>query len=139
MKRLLLIIGCVCILVGNLYSQQRYGFVDTEYILSKIPDYKNAQDQLDQISSNWQIEIENIASEIKELQTKFRADEVFLSSEMREKREKEIFSKEIAAQKLQQKYFANLEFLFLYQLLPPQQESLFALRKHLQEFDTLLS
>ncbi len=105
MKRLVLIIGCVCVLVGNLYSQQRYGFVDTEYILDKMPDYKNAQEQLDQISSNWQIEIEKIASEIKELQAKFRADEVFLSSEMREKREKEIFNKEISAQKLQQKYF----------------------------------
>ncbi|BAX79469.1 MAG: OmpH family outer membrane protein [Labilibaculum antarcticum] len=105
MKRLVLIIGCICVLIGNLYSQQRYGFVDTEYILSKMPDYKNAQEQLDQISNNWQIEIEKVASEIKELQTKFRADEVFLSSEMREKREKEIFNKEISAQKLQQKYF----------------------------------
>jgi len=105
MKRLVLIIGCVCILVGSLYSQQRYGFVDTEYILNKMPDYKNAQDQLDQISINWQIDIEKIAAEIKELQTKYRADEVFLSAEMREKREKEIFNKEISAQKLQQKYF----------------------------------
>lgn len=105
MKRLLLIVGCVCVLVGSLYAQQRYGFVDTEYILSKMPDYNNAQDQLDQISSNWQVEIENIASEIKELQIKFRTDEVFLSSEMRERREKEIFNKEISAQKLQQQYF----------------------------------
>lgn len=105
MKRILLLIGCICVLVGNLYSQQRYGFVDTEYILNKMPDYKNAQEQLDQISNNWQVEIEKIASEIKELQNKFRADEVFLSSEMREKREKEIFDKEVSSQKLQQKYF----------------------------------
>jgi len=127
MKRFVLIIGVVCFLIGNLYSQQRYGFVDTEYILNKMPDYKNAQEQLDQISNNWQVEIEKITQEITELHTKFRADEVFLSSEMRQKREKEIYSKELLAQKLQQKYFGRNGELYKkrQELMKPIQDDIY--------------
>ena len=138
MKRLVLLIGCVFVLVGSLYSQQRYGFVDTEYILNKMPDYKNAQEQLDQISSNWQIEIEKIAQEIKELQTKFRADEVFLSSEMRQKREKEIFNKELLAQKLQQKYFGRNGELYKkrQELMKPIQDDIYDAIKEIAKAGT---
>lgn len=138
MKRLVLLIGCVMVLVGNMYSQQRYGFVDTEYILNKMPDYKNAQEQLDQISSNWQIEIEKIAQEIKELQTKFRADEVFLSSEMRQTREKEIFNKELLAQKLQQKYFGRNGELYKkrQELMKPIQDDIYDAIKEIAKAGT---
>ncbi|MBI9056479.1 OmpH family outer membrane protein [Labilibaculum sp. DW002] len=138
MKRLVLLIGFVFVLVGSLYSQQRYGFVDTEYILNKMPDYKNAQEQLDQISSNWQIEIEKIAQEIKELQTKFRADEVFLSSEMRQKREKEIFNKELLAQKLQQKYFGRNGELYKkrQELMKPIQDDIYDAIKEIAKAGT---
>jgi outer membrane protein len=33
---------------------QRYGIVDSKYILDKIPDYKDAQKKLDQFSAQWQ-------------------------------------------------------------------------------------
>ena len=33
---------------------QRYAVVDSKYILDKMPDYKAAQKQLDQISAQWQ-------------------------------------------------------------------------------------
>lgn len=138
MKRLVLLIGCVFVLFGSLYSQQRYGFVDTEYILNKMPDYKNAQEQLDQISNNWQIEIEKIADEIKELHTKFRADEVFLSAEMRQKREKEIFNKELLAQKLQQKYFGRNGELYKkrQELMKPIQDDIYDAIKEIAKAGT---
>lgn len=127
MKRIILLIIVLVVCLGDVYSQQRYGFVDTEYILNKIPDYKNAQEQLDQFSKKWQNEIESIAAEIKELQAKYRADEVFLSSEMKEKREKEIHDKEVLAQKLQQKYFGRNGELYKkrQELMKPIQDDIY--------------
>ncbi|WP_282125385.1 OmpH family outer membrane protein [Marinifilum flexuosum] len=127
MKRIILLIIVLIVSLGDVSSQQRYGFVDTEYILNKIPDYKNAQEQLDQFSKKWQNEIESVAAEIKELHTKFRADEVFLSSEMRVKREKEIHDKEVLAQKLQQKYFGRNGELYKkrQELMKPIQDDIY--------------
>ncbi|MFA8433760.1 MAG: OmpH family outer membrane protein [Marinifilaceae bacterium] len=99
---LFLLVGVTCV-----NAQQRYGFIDTEYILNKIPEYKFAQEQLDQYSLQWQKEIEAIYVEIDAMHSKYRADQVFLSPDMREKREKEIAQKEAQAQKLQQKYFGR--------------------------------
>ncbi|MCY1633022.1 OmpH family outer membrane protein [Marinifilum sp. D737] len=127
MKRIILLIIVLVVCLGDVYSQQRYGFVDTEYILNKIPDYKNAQEQLDQFSQKWQNEIEGVAAEIKDLHTKYRADEVFLSSEMKEKREKEIHDKEVLAQKLQQKYFGRNGELYKkrQELMKPIQDDIY--------------
>jgi outer membrane protein len=104
----------VCVLSFFLFSvsslnaqQQRYGFVDTSYILDHVPDYKSAQDQLNEYSSKWQSEIEGIYVEVKNLHAKLRKDQVFLSPELRSKKEKEILQKEALAQKLQNKYFGE--------------------------------
>jgi outer membrane protein len=138
MKRIGLLIICFVTMMGSLFSQQRYGFVDTNYILNKMPDYKNAQEQLDQISATWQVEIETITGEIKELRTKFRADEVFLSSEMREKREKEIYGKEITAQKLQHKYFGINGDLYKkrQELIKPIQDDIYGAIKEIAKDGT---
>ena len=127
MKKIFLLIGVFALSLGSLFSQQRYGFVDTEYILNKMPNYKNAQEQLDNISEQWQNEIESVAQEIKELHVKFRADEVFLSSEMRQKREKEIHDKEVLAQKLQQRYFGRNGELYKkrQELMKPIQDDIY--------------
>ena len=46
---------------------QRYAIVDTKYILEKIPDYKQAQQKLDQFSEQWQKEIDSKQKEIIEV------------------------------------------------------------------------
>jgi len=127
MKRLLFLLAVLFFSFGSSYSQSRYGFVDTEYILNKMPDYKNAQEQLDKVSIQWQKEIETISVEIKDLHAKFRADEVFLSSEMRQQREKEIHDKEMMAQKLQQRYFGRNGELYKkrQELMKPIQDDIY--------------
>jgi outer membrane protein len=127
MKKLFLFLGILLVGIGAVQAQQKYGFVDTNYILNKIPDYKNAQERLDQISVEWQSEIETITDEIKQLHAKFRADEVFLSSDMRERREKEIHEKEVMVQKLQQKYFGRNGELYKkrQELIKPIQDDIY--------------
>ena len=48
----------VLLFAGNGYFAQKVGYVDTDYILSNIPEYKAAQTELDKASVDWQKEIE---------------------------------------------------------------------------------
>ena len=59
MKKLVLIIALVVLSVSY-SSAQKYAFVDTEYILGNIPAYKAAQEQLDQVSQQYQKELETL-------------------------------------------------------------------------------
>ena len=59
MKRIASILG-VLLLATGLSLAQKYAFVDTEYILDRIPAYKAAQDQLDKMATDWQEEVETI-------------------------------------------------------------------------------
>jgi len=108
MKYLLCVLSFFLFSLSSLSAQQqRYGFVDTSYILDHVPDYKSAQDQLNEYSAKWQSEIEGVYLEIANLHAKLRKDQVFLSPELRSKKEKEILTKEALAQKLQNKYFGQ--------------------------------
>ncbi|MGL5317361.1 MAG: OmpH family outer membrane protein [Bacteroidales bacterium] len=84
---------------------QKYALVDMEYILKNIPAYDMANEQLNQISKKWQTEVENQFNESKAMYKKYQSDLVFLSDEMKVKREEEIVAKEKAAIELQRKYF----------------------------------
>ena len=56
MKKLITSIFLLSV-ISAIGISQKYAFVDTEYILNNIPAYKAAQDQLDQISAEWEKEI----------------------------------------------------------------------------------
>lgn len=84
---------------------QRYAYVDTEYILSNIPEYNDAQNYLDDLSVTWQSEIEAKFAEISRLYEKFQNEAVLLPQELKKKRENEIVYKEREIQELQRKKF----------------------------------
>ena len=84
---------------------QRYAFVDTDYVLRNIPAYQASQEQLNQLSQQWQGEIEARYQEVAELYQDFQTESVFLSNEMRIGREEAIIEKEKEAKALQHKYF----------------------------------
>ena len=90
---------------------QKFVFVDTEYILKNIPAYESANDQLNQISKKYEAEIKEKMDEIAQLQENYRTESVFLTADMKTKKEKEILEKDNLAKKLQQTYFGqNGEF-----------------------------
>ena len=86
-------------------QQQRFAFVDTEYILNNIPGYRSAQAQIDRLSADWQREIEAQFAEVEKLYKNYHAERVMLSEDMRRRREDEIVSKEQAVRELQRKYY----------------------------------
>lgn len=83
----------------------KFGYVDTDYILSQIPEYKAAQTELDKTSIQWQKEIEAKYAEIDKLYKAFQADAVLLTDEMKKKRENEIINKEKEVKDLQKQRF----------------------------------
>ena len=84
---------------------QKFALVDMEYILKNIPAYEMTNEQLTQLSKKWQNEVEAIQQEAQNMYKKYQSDLVFLSAEMKTKREEEIVKKEQAAQDLKRKYF----------------------------------
>jgi len=101
-KTLLLIIGLV---FGLQLAAQRFGIVDSEMILTKIPEYAQAKQQLNQLSVNWQGEVEALRSEAQALRDAYNAEKVLLTEDMQKQKRKEIAEKETKAKELQRKYF----------------------------------
>ena len=104
MKKLVMILGLLgCFLIPSF--AQRFAYVDTEYILNKIPTYRAAQEQIDKLSAGWQAEVEVKLGEVDKLFKAFQAEKVLLSEEMKAKREAVIVAKENEMKALQKKYF----------------------------------
>ena len=83
----------------------KFGYVDTDYILGQIPEYKAAQSELDKTSIQWQKEIEIKFAEIDKLYKAYQADAILLTEDMKKKRENEILNKEKEAKDLQKQRF----------------------------------
>lgn len=111
MKRIIIILLAVMAISVSTYAQ-KYAFVDTEYILENIPAYEAAQEQLDQLSVQYQKELETVQAELEQMYNDFRAEAVLLSDDMKRKREDVIVSKEKEYRELQQKYFGREGDLF---------------------------
>lgn len=108
-------------------NAQKFAYVDSEYILSQIPKYKSAQLQLNELSAQWQQEIENKISEIETLRKSFQVEKVLLTKDMQLSREKEIEDKEDEAKKFQQEKFGAEGELFQKksELIRPIQDKLY--------------
>jgi len=103
-RKSILMIGMV-LLFSVASMAQKFALVDMEYILKNIPAYEMTNEQLSQLSKKWQNEVEAIQQEAQNMYKKYQSDLVFLSAEMKTKREEEIVKKEQAAQDLKRKYF----------------------------------
>ena len=134
MKKLLLI--TVIAFLGSVSaSAQKFALVDMEYILKNIPMYESANEQLKQISQKWQSEVEAKNEEAKNLYKNYQTEVVFLSDDMKTKRENEIVAKEKEANELKRKYFGPEGELFKKResLMKPIQNEIYAAIKDISE------
>lgn len=86
---------------------QKYACVNTEYILTNIPDYAQAQQQLDKVSQDWQKELEAKFQEIDKMYKTYQQEAYLLPDNLKRKREDEIIAKEREAKELQKKRFGT--------------------------------
>lgn len=125
MKKLFIIAFLSLIAAGSF--AQKYCYVNTEYILENIPEYKSAMQQLDQISVNWQHEIESKYTKIDKLYKDYQAEQILLTEEMRKKREAEIVTKEKEVKDYQKQKFGYEGDLFKkkQELVKPIQDKIY--------------
>ena len=126
MKKLISLLG-IMFLAAGITTAQKYAFVDTEYILNRIPSYKAAQDQLDKLAADWQTEVETAYGEIEKMYEDFQTEKVLLTEEMKVRKEEEIIKREKEVKQLQQKYFGRDGTLFSkrQELIKPIQDELY--------------
>ena len=84
---------------------QRFAYVDTKYILEKLPDYKAAQKKLDDQAATWQKEIDSKNESLKKMYTKYQAEEFLLTADLKKQREDEIVKAEDELKDLQKNRF----------------------------------
>lgn len=104
MKKLFFTLSACFLLAINGYTQ-RYAVIDSKYILEKLPDYKEAQQKLDQFSKMWQQEIDQKSADLDRMYKEYDAEQVMLSEELKKKREDELYNKEKELRDLQRKRF----------------------------------
>lgn len=126
MKKLLI---ALTLLIGTSVAgfSQKYAFVDTDYILDKLPEYKEAQKQLDELSIFWQNRIETKYAEIEQMYRSFQAEKILLTEEMKRKREDEIIAKEKEVKDFQREHFGAEGKLFQkrQELIKPIQDKIY--------------
>ncbi|MBN1108282.1 MAG: OmpH family outer membrane protein [Bacteroidales bacterium] len=111
MKKAGLIIGLM-ILVSVTAVAQKYAFVDTDYIRKNIPAFTTAQEQLDQLSGQWEKEVADGYAVVEQMFKSYQSEAPLLSQEMKTKREEAIIAKEKEIKELQNKYFGMEGELF---------------------------
>jgi len=134
-------------LLAGMFSMQlqaqRYAVIDTRYILSKMPEYTDAQKKLDALSIQWQKEIDDKQAALDLLYRNFESEKVMLSEELLKKREDDIFNKEKEVRDLQKKRFGFEGDLFKrrQELVKPIQDKVYnAVQKlaSIRQYDLIL-
>jgi outer membrane protein len=118
---------------------QKFAYVDTEYILSLLPDYKSAQKKLNEIAEQWQKEVDGKYEGIDKMYKEYQAEKILLTPEQQKVREDEIISKEKEAKKFQQDKFGYEGELFRkrQELVKPIQDKVFETIQKIAKDDAL--
>ncbi len=126
MKKIFLL-AAIIFTFGFGTSAQKFAYVNTDYILDNIPEYADAQAQLDELSIQWQKEIEVKFAEIDKMYKNFQNEAVLLPEDMKKKREDDIIRKEKEGKDLQKKRFGKEGDLFKkrQELIKPIQEKVY--------------
>lgn len=124
--RKIMTLAALC-LIALAANAQKFAMVDMEYIMSNIPAYERANEQLNQISRKWQAEVETLDTEAKTLYKNYQNESVFLSEQQKKEREQAIIDKEKEASELKKKYFGPQGELYKKRtaLIEPIQEEVY--------------
>jgi outer membrane protein len=108
----------------NFVNAQRFGYIDTDFILNKMPEYKKAQDEINQLSQAWEKEVLDMQKKIEGMYAALQAEQVLLTEEMKKERTDAIQKKEAELKEYQKKVFGfgGLFFLKKQELIKPIQD-----------------
>ncbi len=111
----------------NFANAQKFGYIDSDFILNKMPEYAKAQSEIDQLSASWQKEIEEMQKKVDGLYSTYQAEQVLLTEAMKQERLDEMKKKETELKDYQKKVFGfgGLFFLKKQELIKPLQDKVF--------------
>lgn len=72
---------------------QKFALLDMEYILSNVPAYERANEQLNQVSKKWQAEVEALNTEAATMYKNYQNEVVFLSQDQKRRSKKPSWQK----------------------------------------------
>lgn len=92
MKTKIILVLAGLLVSGQAFSQRgvRIGYVDMEYILENVEEYRDANEQLANKVENWKVEIEQKQSAVEQMKKDLMAEKVLLTDELIAEREEEI-------------------------------------------------
>ncbi|MBR07305.1 MAG: outer membrane chaperone Skp [Rickettsiales bacterium] len=127
MKRLL-VFGYILLLfaISDTFAQ-KFGYVDTQYVLSRMTEYKEAQTEIETLAKGWEAEIQTMYKAVEEKEAALQAEEGLLTAEMMQERRMEIDRswKEVKEYQKQIFGFDGLYFLKKKELIKPVQDQVF--------------
>ena len=125
----------ICHLSFSPARAQKFALMDMEYILKNIPAYERANEQLNQVSKQWQAEVDALTAEAQTLYKNYQNEVVFLSKEQKQERQDAIVAKEKAAADLKRQYFGPEGELFKKRtaLMSPIQDEIYNVVKDIAE------
>lgn len=128
MKLKTIAMTAIFVMASMTASAQKFGYVDTDYILSQMTEYRGAQKQLNEISQKWETELQVMKEEVDKMYKDYKAEEILLSATQKKEREDAIVAKEDAMKKYEvDKFGVNGElFKKRQELIKPIQDKVFS-------------
>ena len=125
MKKII-IIASVLLISATTFAQ-KFAYVDMEYILGKLPQYSEAQKQLDKTAETWQKDVESRMKSVDDMYKQFQAEQVLMTEPMKQQKIKEIEAKEKEVKEYQKGKFGPSGELFKkrQELIKPIQDKIY--------------
>ncbi|GAB3024299.1 OmpH/Skp family outer membrane protein [Spirosoma pulveris] len=112
MKKALFFVLLCAVWASTPAQAQKFGYVDTEFIFGKMPEYQKALGEIDKFADKWSKDIQDKYVEIDKLQKAYQAEEILLTEDMKRERLRTISDKEREAREYNNKVFGYQGLLF---------------------------
>ncbi|MBS7357524.1 MAG: OmpH family outer membrane protein [Bacteroidales bacterium] len=111
----------------NAQANQKIAYVDTDYILQNIPEYSDAQEEINQMSLKWEKELKALRKKVDDMKREYQTESILLSEDQKKKKETAIDEKEQELAQLQMQYYGPQGELFTkrVELIQPIQEKIY--------------
>ena len=98
--------------MGQRTYAQKFGYIDTEFITSKMPEFQKVQTALNEKTKLWLKEVTAKQEAVAQLEKEFHLEELLLTDELRQQRMATIKAKDQEAKAFQEKVFGEEGELF---------------------------
>lgn len=126
-KKASLVVAAMAISSISWGQRTSLAYIDSDYILGRMPEYQSAQQELNDKAAEWELEAVKKESALTQLQKDFAAEEILLTSEQRKQKKQSISDLEKDLMDFRQEKFGTDGELFKkrVQLVKPIQDKLF--------------